>query len=82
MITLQTLNGSNYISNSQCINADTILKINCTQSQRLCFASIDNELLYIVLAPTGAQEMLIFVCSFIRSFGSNLSGAANLHHSG
>ena len=29
------------------------------------------------LAPTGAQEMLMFVCSF----GSNLSRAVNLHHS-
>ena len=32
-----------------------------------------------ILAPIGAQEMLIFVCSFVRSFGSNLSRALNLH---
>ena len=30
------------------------------------------------LAPTGAQEMLMCV----RSFGSSLSRAINLHHSG
>ena len=30
------------------------------------------------LAPTGAQEMLMCV----RSFGSSLSRAVNLHHSG
>ena len=37
---------------------------------------------FIFLAPTGAQEMLMYVQMFVRMFGSSLSIALNLHHSG
>ena len=34
---------------------------------------------YFWLRPTGAQEVLIFVCPSVQSFSSSLSRAVNLH---
>ena len=38
--------------------------------------NIEFKLIFSFLAPTGAQEMPIFVCSF----GENLNRAYNIHH--